>query len=170
MTKHTRHVRNFESIRSIFFIGRANFVGSTAGMSAGRTEHGETMDWYVEPDHFGGPRRTALSLSRRRRADERVNALAFAITAALLFVLVAGAVMFGGRIGIGVLLPRGGAGAADADRTGSIVYAMPDGVFCRRMAFDNSTAEVTSVAVERCPGAAGAAGGPAGGKFDWGHR
>ena len=136
-------------------------------MSAGRTEHGETMDWYVEPDHSGGPRRTALSQSRRRSADAHINSLAFAVTAALLFVLVAGAVMFGGRVGIGVLLPRGG---ADADRTGSIDYAMPDGVFCRRMAFDNSTAEVTSVAVERCPGAVGVAGGPAAGKFDWGHR
>jgi len=167
MTKQRRHARNFESIRSHFFIGGATLLRFAAGMSAGNTEDGETMNWYVEPDHFGA-RRTALSLSRRRRhADECVNSLAFAVTAALLFVLVAGAVMFGGRIAIAPLLPRNG---ADADRTGSIVYAMPDGVFCRRMAFDNSTAEVTSVAVERCPGAIGVAGGPAGGRFDWGHH
>jgi hypothetical protein len=137
-------------------------------MSAGRTEHGETMDWYVEPDHFAA-RRTALS-RQRRRADERINSLAFAVTAALLFVLVAGAVMFGGRITIAPLLLHNGANASDTDRTGSIVYAMPDGVFCRRMAFDNATAEVTSVAVERCPGAIGVADGPEPGKFHWGQR
>jgi len=136
-------------------------------MSAGKAEDGETMNWYVEPDHFG-TRRTALSVSRRRRGDERVNSLAFAVTAALLFVLVASAVMFGGRAAIAPLLPRNS--ASDADRTGSIVYAMPDGVLCRRMAFDNSTAEVTSVAVEPCPGAVGVASGPMAGKFEWGHR
>ena len=52
----------------------------------------------------------------------------------------------------------------------AIIDAMPDGVFCRRMAFDNSTAEVTSVAVERCPGALDVVGGPAPGKFEWGHH
>lgn len=134
-------------------------------MSAGNAEHGETMDWYVEPNHFG-PRRTALSLSRRRRADGRLNSLAIAVTAALLFVLVASAVMFGGRVAIAPLLPRNG--ASEADRTGSIVYAMPDGVLCRRMAFDNGTAEVTSVAVEPCPRGVGVAGGSAAGKFEWG--
>ena len=134
-------------------------------MSAGQAEDGETMNWYVEPNHFG-PRRTTLSLSRRRRGDERVNSLAFAVTAALLFVLVASAVMFGGHAALAPLLPR----ASDADRTGSILYAMPDGVLCRRMAFDNGTAEVTSVAVEPCPGGIGVAGGPAAGRFEWGHR
>lgn len=136
-------------------------------MSASKADDGETMNWYVEPNHFGA-RRTALSLARRRRADERVNTLAFAVTAALLFVLIAGAVMFGGHAAIAPLLQ--GNGASDADRTGSIVYAMPDGVFCRRMAFDNSTGDVTNVAVERCPGAIGVGGGPAAGKFQWGPR
>ena len=138
-------------------------------MSAGHSENADTMDWYVDPDHFGGPRRIALT-PRRRRADGRVNTLAFAVTAALLFVLVAGAVMFGGREAIAPLLSRDAASAAQPNRTGAIVYAMPDGVFCRRMAFDNATAAVTSVAVERCPGALDVVGGPSPGRFDWGHR
>ena len=136
-------------------------------MSAGKAGHGESMDWYVEPNHFGG-RRTAFALSRRRRADERANSLALAVTTALLFVLVAAAVMFGGRAALAPLLPRDAATMLKANRTGAIVYAMPDGVFCRRMAFDNTTAEVTSVAVERCAGAMGVAGGPGGGRFNWG--
>lgn len=156
---------NFESIRSNFLIGGATLLGFSTRMSAGNAEHGETMDWYVEPNHFGG-RRTASSLSRRRRTDGRVNSLAFAVTAALMFVLLASAVMFGGHAAIAPLLPHNG--ASEADRTGSIVYAMPDGVLCRRMAFDNGTAEVTSIAVEPCPGGIGGGGGPMAGKFEWG--
>ena len=136
-------------------------------MNAGKAEDGETMNWYVEPDHFGARRTT---LSRRRRADKRVNSLAFAVTLALLFVLVASAVIFGGRAAIQPLLPRDPAAVLAANRSGAIVYAMPDGSFCRRMTFDNTTAEVTSVAVERCPGSIGSADGPAAGRFEWGHR
>ena len=139
------------------------FSALLGGMSAGHSDSGETMHWYVEPDHFGA-RRTASGLSRRRHAEGRINSLAFAVTTALLFV------MFGGRAAIRPLLPRDAASVLQANRTGAIVYAMPDGVFCRRMAFDNATAEVKSVAVERCPGAVGVAAGAGGGKFDWGHR
>jgi hypothetical protein len=137
-------------------------------MRAGETDHGETMNWYVEPDTSGAPRRIALRLPRRHD-DERVNSLAIAVTTALLFVLIAGAFMFGGRAAIAPLFDRD-AVAREANRTGTIVHAMPDGVFCRRLAFDNATAEVKSVAVERCPGALDVVGGPSPGKFEWGHR
>jgi len=137
-------------------------------MSAGHSDHGETMDWYVEPNNFGA-RRTASALSRRRHADDRINALALAITSALLFVLVAGAFMFGGQAAIAPLFNRA-AVAREANRTGAIVYAMPDGSFCRRMAFDNTTGDITSVAVERCPGALDVVGGPGPGRFAWGHH
>ena len=137
-------------------------------MSADHSEGGEAMDWYVEPDHFGA-RRTTIALSRRRHADDRINSLALAITSALLFVLVAGAFMFGGQAAIAPLFNRD-AIAREVNRTGTIVYAMPDGSFCRRMTFDNATAEVTSVAVERCPGALDVVGGPVPGRFEWGHR
>ena len=159
---------NFESIRSDFLIGGAIFLGFAAGMSAGKADRGETMNWYVEPNHFGA-RRTAAALARHRHDDDRVNSLAIAVTTALLFVLIAGAFMFGGQAAIAPLVGREAA-AREANRTGAIVYAMPDGVFCRRMTFDNATAEVTSVAVERCPGAIGVGGGPAPGKFQWSPR
>jgi hypothetical protein len=136
-------------------------------MSAGQSDHGETMHWYVEPDHFGA-RRTNVALSRRRHAEDRINSLALAITSALLFVLIAGAFMFGGRAAIAPLFNRD-AVAREVNRTGAIVYAMPDGSFCRRMTFDNATAEVTSVVVERCPGALDVVGGPSPGRFNWGH-
>ena len=159
---------NFESIRIYFFIGDATLLGFAAHMSAGKADNAETMDWYVEPDRFGVPQRTALR-SRRRHADERANSLAVAITSALLFVLVAGAFMFGGRAAIAPLFERDTA-ARETNRTGAIVFAMPDGSFCRRMTFDNATAEVTSVVVERCPGSLDVAGGPTAGRFSWGNR
>ena len=137
-------------------------------MSAGHSEHGETMDWYVEPDHFGA-RRTNVALSRRRHADDRINTLALAVTSALLFVLIAGAFMFGGRAAIAPLFNRD-AVAREVNRTGAIVYAMPDGSFCRRMAFDNTTGDITSVVVERCPAALDVVGGSSPGQFAWGPR
>jgi hypothetical protein len=155
---------DFESIRKYPFHRRAIFVRFACGMSAGKAGSGETMQWYVEPNHFGG-RRTA-AVSRRRHDDDRANSLAVAVTVALLFVLIAGAFMFGGRAALAPLVGRERA-AREANRTGAIVYPMADGVLCRRMAFDNTTAEITGVAVERCPGAIGLADGPSPGKFRW---
>ena len=41
-------------------------------------------------------------------------------------------------------------GDREANRIGEIVYTMPDGAFCRHLAFDNATGEVTERTVEQC--------------------
>jgi hypothetical protein len=136
-------------------------------MSRGDPKGADTIDWYVVPDRFDAPLPPALK-QRRHHDDERAQSLALAITTALLFVLIAGAVMFGGHAAIAPLLHQSTAG--EFNRTGDIVYAMPDDVFCRHMAFDNVTGEITSAAVEPCPAAVRGADAPGAGEFKWGNR
>ncbi len=138
------------------------------GTSTGEPNGAETIDWHVEPDRLDPPLAASRALPRRH-AEERAHSLALAVATALLFVLVAGAVMFGGHAALSPLLHHGAA-VGEAEGTGDVVYAMPDGVFCRHMAFDNATAEVTRAAVEPCPASIAGAGAPSAGKFDWGHR
>jgi hypothetical protein len=163
---------NFESIRKYFFIRGATFLGFDSAMSPGDPRGADTIDWYVEPDRFDAPLPPVLPLPRRHD-DERAQSLALAITTALLFVLIAGAVMFGGRAAIAPLLHHNTARALDGsseDSTGEVVYAMPDRVFCRHMAFDNVTGEITRAAVEPCPDSIGGTGAPNAGVFKWGNR
>jgi hypothetical protein len=160
--------RIFESIRNYFFIRRATFLGFDAAMSPGEPSGADTIDWYVEPDRFDAPLPPTLALPRRRPDDERAQSLALAITTALLFVLIAGAVMFGGHAAIEPLMHQNT--TRDLNGTSEVVYAMPDRVFCRRMAFDNTTAEITRADVEPCPAAIGGTDAPSAGEFKWGNR
>lgn len=136
-------------------------------MSTGENRSDETFDWYVGPDQGGGEFRAAY-VARMRQSVRRTNSLALAITMSMLFVLVSAAVMVGGRVAVAPLL-RQAAAAREAQGVGEVVYAMPDGVFCRHMAFDNATANVTENAVERCPNPPAAVRAGAA-KFEWGRR
>jgi hypothetical protein len=68
----------------------------------------------------------------------------------LFLVLVVAAVLIGGRSVIGPILRRAMAQPLDAHRTGAIVFTMPDGTFCRHMAYDNKTADLVESAVAQC--------------------
>lgn len=121
-------------------------------MRTGEHAGSEPIDWYVEPDYTRLDVRTRESL-RARHDQERVNSLGLIITTSLLFVLFAAAVTFGGHAAIVPLLQEAVA-ARDAQGlpvTGSIVYTMPDGVYCRYLSFDNSSGEFGSAAIRQCP-------------------
>jgi len=135
-------------------------------MSAGKDAATETIDWYVEADRASRDGRGSES-SRARRDEERANSLGFIITASLLFVLFAAAIMFGGHAALGPLL-RHAIATRDANGMGDVVYTMPDGVFCRHMAFDNATGEVIERAIEPCPDHIGGGGPLSASKFKWG--
>lgn len=129
----------------------------------------ETIDWYVEVDHsrYEAPTR---GLRQVRRDEERANSLGLIITTSLLFVLFAAAVAFGGHAAISPLLSQVVAArdARGSPFTGSIVFTMPDGVFCRYMSFNNASGEVAGAAVRQCPDqiAEGAAANASGFKWD----
>jgi hypothetical protein len=142
------------------------FLAFDAGMSASEGAGATMIDWYVEPDHSGADTRTR-GFSRVRRDEERANSLALIVTTSLLFILFASALMVGGHAAIGPLLFKRTA-ASDANSRGDIVYAMPDGVFCRHMSFDNATGEIHDGAVERCGERPDRADSVTSTKFKWG--
>jgi hypothetical protein len=90
------------------------------------------------------------------------------IVLSLFLVLVIAAVSIGGHSVIGPMLQRAMAQPADSHRKGSIVFTMPDGTFCRHLAYDNQTAELTESAVIQCPDARPREAAQARSGFAWG--
>jgi hypothetical protein len=121
-------------------------------MSTGQQAGMETIDWYVEPDYTRLDVRAREPLRVRRR-DDPANSLGLIITTSLLFVLFAAAITFGGHAAISPLL-RDAVLERDAKAvpmTGSIVFTMPDGVYCRYLSFDNANGEMAGAAIRKCP-------------------
>jgi hypothetical protein len=126
------------------------------------------IEWHVEPDHSRAEPHLRAS-SRFRREQERANSLALIVTTSLLFVLIASALMVGGRSAIGPLLSRATT-ARDANSKGDIVYAMPDGVYCRHLSFDNTTGAISVGSVEPCTEGSQSAGAQVSTMFKWNTR
>jgi hypothetical protein len=72
------------------------------------------------------------------------------VVLSLFLVLIVAAVLIGGRSIIGPML-QAMAQPSDSYRKGSVVFTMPDGTFCRHLAYDNKTAALTESAVVQCP-------------------
>ena len=139
-------------------------------MSTGEHVPAGTFDWYVESDY------TRLEQARQslrvRRDEDRAHSLGLIITTSLLFVLFAAAVTFGGHAAIVPLIQEAIA-ARDAQGVpvkGSIVYTMPDGVYCRYLSFDNTSGEVVGAAIRKCPDQAGESAGGFVSAFRWNTR
>lgn len=109
----------------------------------------ESSDAHVEPDHARAEARKRPH-ARPRRQQERENSVGLVITISLSFVLFAAAVLLGGHVVIAPLLQRAAA-ARDMHDTGEVIYAMPDGVFCNRASFDNTTGDMSEGGIEECP-------------------
>ncbi len=136
----------------------------SAGKEAGTTT--ETIDWYVEPDQ-GAPVAAVADHARARRDEKRANSVGIAVTTSLLFALLAAAILVGGHAAIAPLL-RSAAAARESKGVGDVVYTMPDGVFCRHMSFNNTTAEVTEGAIVPCPDPIGSGHRADASRFEWG--
>jgi hypothetical protein len=92
--------------------------------------------------------RPAPSQAQARRG-ERTKSVRVTIVLALFVALVAAAGIVGRAMIDPVLrtvLPE-----RDGRRVAAVLYSLPDGSFCRRLAFDNGTATLTRGAVEQCP-------------------
>lgn len=134
-------------------------------MSARQGAGPEAGAWFVEADHVSV---TALARrrSRARLGDERTKSARVAIVSSLFFVLMVAALLVGGHAAIDPML-QSAVAVRQAKSTGEVVYTMPDGIFCRHMAFDNVTAEVTEGALERCAGAGSGQGDRTSRGFSW---
>jgi hypothetical protein len=121
------------------------FMGAMSGADKASPDGGA---WFVEADHVSV---TALARrrSRARLYDRRLKSGRVIIVSAMFFALIAAALLVGGHAAIDPLVQSAMA-ARQTKGTGDVVYAMPDGIFCRHMSFDNVTAEVTEGPIERC--------------------
>ncbi len=115
-------------------------------MRAGQRTGADAVSWVAAADHVSARARRA---ARAHREDFRAKSARLAVVLSLFLVLLAAALLIGGRIVIDPML-QSAAAARGTDRLGAIVYAMPDGIFCRHLSFDNVTAELTEGAVEKC--------------------
>jgi hypothetical protein len=90
-----------------------------------------------------GSRRTVARLEERRAKSKRL-----VIVSSLFVAFIATAMLAGGRAMVDPL--KAAVAVQEARGSGDIVYTMPDGVYCRHMSFDNTTATVVEGGVERC--------------------
>jgi len=117
-------------------------------MRAAKQAGSKADSWTAAADQVSG--RTLRRRSSRAHSDEQhAKAARIAIVLSLFLVLLVAALLVGGRTVIDPLLQTA-ADAREARRVGDIVYTMPDGTFCRHLLFDNTTAELSESAVERC--------------------
>lgn len=117
-------------------------------MSAGNDAVVETASPVARAHHPGAPVH-GRKLSRTKREEAKARSKYSVIASALFFVLIAAALLLGGRAAIAPLL-QPAAPLRDARRTGDVVYTMPDGVFCRHLTFDNVTGNIREGSLEPC--------------------
>jgi hypothetical protein len=116
-------------------------------MSRSRRASKDVGAWFVEANRVN-----VASLVKQRDGapdEDRAKSGRVVIVTSVFLVLLAVGLLLGGRAAIDPWLESVMTGR-QADAAGDIVYTMPDGVFCRRMSFDNVTAEVNESGMERC--------------------
>ncbi len=133
------------------------------GKPIGRRE----IDWQAEADEVILQAR-GHDFARMQRGEQRASTFGLIIATTLLCTIFAAATLFGGHA-IGPLL-RHAAAVRDAKGIGALVYTMPDGVFCRRMSFDNATGALGPTQIERCSQVAEKERGGMATKYKWGRR
>jgi hypothetical protein len=123
--------------------------------------------WFVEADRASPAARGSRG-SRVRIDEDRATSARAVIASSLFLMLFASALFVGGHAALDPLLQS----AIEARQTkgaGDVVVAMPDGIYCRHMSFDNTTAEIAEGAIERCPDGVTWERGHSSRSFAWGH-
>jgi hypothetical protein len=109
-----------------------------------------------EPEHRdgkpGADGRMRVSPALQREEDERANSLGLVITAAMLFVLFAAAMMFGTHGTIGPM--RHSTATPDAKVMGHLLYGAQEATSCPKMPFGSATGSIPGVEA-RCLGRGG---------------
>jgi hypothetical protein len=141
-----------------FFMESATFMLLWWAMAADEEERkglggnaagSKPVDRY-EPEHSRRDPRTDPRPPPAWEDDDRARPLGLVITAALLFVLFAAAVLFGGHGSFGTAgQPR--ISGPDGKALGDILYSMQPAASCPPSSFDNATGSVAGRAPEHCP-------------------
>lgn len=119
-------------------------------MSGNRSGSSDPGAWFIETNRVS---LTALTQqrARARMEDAQHRSSRVVIVSSLFMVLLGAGLLVGGHAAIDPIV-QSAVEAREAQTIGSIVYTMPDGIFCRRISFDNATAQITESAIERCRG------------------
>jgi hypothetical protein len=139
----------------------ATVSGDDLGENVGRDLTREPEHRVGNPEDAGAGDRARLSSSLQREEDERANVLGLVITAAMLFVLFAAAMLFGSHGTIGSI-PRHATSAAptpDAKAMGNLLYGAQGAASCPQMSFDRANGSAPGPK-ERCFGDDGSASHP----------
>ena len=150
--RRTRRVqtRGISLKSEMLFYGHAMVLRSCPAMAAGGWASVTAPALKVRPNQ--NRRRIVVPRSlRSRRHELRAKTARLVVVLSLFLMLITAAVFIGGRSLIGPMLEKAMARAGDTHRKGAIVFTMPDGTFCRHLAFDNKTAELTESTVLQCP-------------------
>jgi len=118
-------------------------------MHAGKAASRDSSARFVQADRAGATPRAWRSSWALHDEDGATSTRAV-IVSSLFLVVVASALLFGGHAALDPLL-QSAIAARQARGVGDVVYPMPDGIYCRHLSFDNTTAEVAEAAIERCP-------------------
>ena len=110
---------------------------------------GPRAEWLAAAVNHVGVRKLERWSTRTRRDEQHAKTVRTGIVLSLFLVLLMAALLVGGRTLIDPML-QSAAEDREANRVGEIVYTMPDGAFCRHLAFDNTTGEITERTVEQC--------------------
>jgi len=129
-------------------------LGDDLGENVGRDLARE--DLAREPEHrdgkpegAGADGRVRVSPALQREEDERANSLGLVITAAMLFVLFAAAMLFGSHGSVGSM--RHSSSTPGAKAMGNLLYGAQGAVSCPQMSFDIATGSIAGPS-ERCLG------------------
>jgi hypothetical protein len=118
-------------------------------MRTAQAPNQNTGAWFVEANQADATPRAARP-SRTLRDENGATSSRAVIVSSLFLVLLASALLIGGHAALDPLL-QSAIEARAAKGIGAVVYPMPDGIYCRRVSFDNTTAEIAETAIERCP-------------------
>jgi hypothetical protein len=126
-------------------MGHAMSLLFYGAMSATERARAAASSWYKPPDRI-----RSNAAARVRKDEQRTKKTRSIIVLSIFLAFLVPALFIGCRAFIGPML-RTNAEERQANRIGEVVFTMPDGAFCRRLSFDNKTAEVNESTVDHCP-------------------
>ena len=129
--------------------GLGDGLGDNLGEKVGRDLAREPEHRDGKPERAGADAPVKSSFTRLGEEDERANSLGLVITAAMLFVLFAAAMLFGTHGTVGSI-PRHST-VPNAKAMGNLLYGAQEAASCPQMSLDNATGSVLGP-TERCLG------------------
>jgi hypothetical protein len=129
--------------------GLGGNFGDELSENVGRDLTREPQQRDGESEGTGADAGERLPFTALREEEERANWLGLVITAAMLFVLFAAAVLFGSHGTIGSMRHSGS--TPDAKAMGNLLYGAQEAASCPQLSFDDATGPVAG-STERCTG------------------